>query len=99
MNEQSEAQPSKGSYFVIFLLIAALIIIAVAVSFAGLGASAVYANLLIAGAQSCLLAYFFMHLKEAEQLTWLICGAGIFWLVIMFVLLLNDYITRGIAAY
>jgi caa(3)-type oxidase subunit IV len=99
MNEQSGAQPSKASYFVVYLLIAALIVVAIGVSFAKLGPQAVYANLLIAGVQSCLLAYFFMHLKGAEKLTWLICGAGMFWLVILFVLLLNDYVTRYIAAY
>ena len=72
---------------------------AVGVSFAGLGPSAVYANLLIAGLQSCLLAYFFMHLKGTDNLTWLICGAGIFWLILLFGLLLTDYVTRQIAAY
>ena len=95
----SGTQPSKTSYFVVFLLIAGMIFLAVGVSFAGLGPSAVFANLLIAGAQSCLLGYFFMHLKGAEQLTWLIVGAGLFWLAILFVLLLTDYVTRHIAAY
>jgi len=99
MNEHSGAQPSKTSYFTVFLLIAGLVFLAVGVSFAELGPSAVYANLLIAGLQSCLLGYFFMHLKGAGQLTWLIVGAGLFWLAILFALLLTDYLTRHIAAY
>jgi len=99
MNEQSGAEPSKGSYFMIFFLIAVLIVVAIGVSFAKLGASAVYPNLLIAGLQSCLLAYFFMHLKGAEKMTWLIVGAGLFWLFLLFLLLLNDYVTRHFAAY
>jgi caa(3)-type oxidase subunit IV len=99
MNEQSGAQPSKASYFVVYFLIAALIFVAIGVSFAGLGPAAIYPNLLIAGAQSFLLGYFFMHLKGAEKLTWLICGAGMFWLLILFVFLLNDYVTRYLGAY
>ena len=99
MNEQSGSQPSKTFYFVVFALIAGLIFLAVGVSFAKLGPSAVYANLLIASAQACLLGYFFMHLKGAESLTWLIVGAGLFWTAILFALLLTDYLTRNIAAY
>ncbi len=100
MNEQSGAEPSKGSYFVVFFLIAVLIFVAIGVSFAPLGPSyRLFANLFIAGLQSCLLAYFFMHLKGAEKLTWLIVGAGLFWLFLLFLLLLNDYVTRYMAAY
>lgn len=99
MNEHSDAQPSKASYFVVYFMIAALIFVAIGVSFAGLGPMAVVANLLIAGLQSCLLGYFFMHLKGAEKLTWLIVGAGLFWMFLLFLLLLNDYVTRHIAAY
>jgi caa(3)-type oxidase subunit IV len=84
---------------VIYVLIVALIVAAVVVSGLGLGANAVYFNLLIAGAQAFLLSYFFMHLKEADSLTWIIAGAAIFWLVILFLFLLTDYVTRQIAAY
>src|SRR5438132_184181 len=99
MTKHSGTAPSKPSYFVIYLLIVGLIIAAVGVSCADLGPAAVYLNLLIAGAQTCLLAYFFMHLKGADNLTWLVAGAGIFWLCILFILLLTDYITRYKAAY
>jgi len=99
MNEHSNAAPSKASYLLIYLVIASLIFLAISVSFMGLGQSAVFLNLLIAGTQASLLVYFFMHLKTADKLTWLIVGAGLFWIFILFVLLLTDYVTRQIAAY
>ena len=99
MTEHSHAEPSPSSYYVIYLLIVGLIVAAVAASCADLGPAAIYANLLIAAAQASLLAYFFMHLKGADNLTWLIAGAGLFWLVILFIFLLTDYVTRYKGAY
>lgn len=97
----TQTEPTNKAYFVVYLLIIGLIIAAVGVSMAGekLGNAAVYLNLMIAGAQASLLAYFFMHLKGADHLTWLVAGAGLFWILILFTLLLTDYLTRQIAAY
>jgi cytochrome c oxidase subunit 4 len=99
MTDHSKAAPTKSFYFVIYALIVGLILAAVGVSYAKMGSGAIYLNLLIAGAQASLLAYFFMHLKGADHLTWLIAGAGMFWLLILFLFLLTDYVTRQIAAY
>ena len=41
-----------------------------------------------------LIFLFFMHLKGSDNLIWLVVGASLFWLIILFVLLLNDYVTR-----
>jgi cytochrome c oxidase subunit IV len=100
MSDQSNtSEPSTASYFMIYAAIVVLIVLQVIVSCANVGPAAVYANLLIAGAQACLLAYFFMHLKGADHLTWLIAGAGVFWIIILFLFLLCDYVTRYKAAY
>jgi cytochrome c oxidase subunit 4 len=99
MSDPNTAPVSKTPYFLIYLAIAGLIFLAVGVSFMDLGDKAIYANLAIAGAQACLLGYFFMHLKGSEQLTWLIVGAGLFWMFILFLFVLTDYVTRHIAAY
>jgi len=102
-NEDTGAgpEPSNASYFLIYGMILALIGAQVVVSMnsASVGGMAIYLNLLIAGAQASLLAYFFMHLKGADHLTWIIAGAGLFWIAILFILLLTDYVTRHIAAY
>jgi cytochrome c oxidase subunit 4 len=100
MNDKTADLPAKtGGYYVIYVLIAALIFLAIGVSFMGLGTSAIYFNLIIAGCQASLLAYYFMHLKGANNLTWVIVGAGLFWIVILFLFLLTDYVTRHMAAY
>jgi cytochrome c oxidase subunit 4 len=98
-SHDDEFAAAKKYYALVFVLIAALIFLAAGVTFMDLGPARVYANLIIAGAQASLLAYFFMHLKGAEYLTWLVAGAGLFWIVILFLLLLTDYLTRYIAAY
>ena len=92
-------QPSKSGYVVVFALIAGLIFLAIGVSFMNLGSKAIYVNLLIAGTQASLLGYYFMHLKEADNLTWVVAGAGIFWIIILFLFVLTDYVTRHIAVY
>ncbi len=102
MNEQhtdNDLPAATSGYFAIFFVIAALIFVAIGVSFLNLGANAIFFNLLIAAVQASLLGYYFMHLKEAERLTWLVVGSGLFWLGIMFVLLLTDYVTRYMRAY
>jgi cytochrome c oxidase subunit IV len=98
-DHNEEAPASKGGYFVIFAAIAGLVFLAIGVSFMNLGHNAIYANLAIAGTQACLLAYFFMHLKGAEELTWIVVGGGLFWIFILFLFVLTDYVTRQIAAY
>ena len=99
MSNPSESAAPKANYFVIWALIAGLIFLAVCVSFMNLGPSTIYANLAIAITQGFLLLYFFMHLKEAESFIWLTVGSGIFFTFILFLFLLNDYVTRNLAAY
>jgi cytochrome c oxidase subunit IV len=89
--------PSKAGYFMVFAMIAGLIFLAIGMSFTD--KNSVYINLIIAAVQASLLGYYFMHLKGAGHLTWLIAGAGLFWIVILFLFVLTDYVTRHIAAY
>ena len=42
---------------------------------------------------------FFMHLLHSRPLTWLVPGAGLFWLGILLALTLSDYVTRHWGAY
>jgi cytochrome c oxidase subunit 4 len=98
MSEHTEKTPT-ANYLLIFVAIAALIFLQIGSSFMGLGEKAVFVNLLIAGTQACLLAYYFMHLKGADSLTWLIVGAGLFWLAILFTLMMTDYLTRHLGVY
>ena len=98
------------SPLMLFAAIAVLILVAVGVSFMGempeagkdvtsKGGMRLTLNMVIASVQVALLSLIFMHLKKSDNLTWLIVGAGIFWLFILFVLLLTDYVTRQYGVY
>jgi len=51
--------------------------------------------LTIAVAKTALIVLFFMHIKFSSKLVKLFAVAALFWLSILFVLTLQDYITRG----
>ena len=51
--------------------------------------------LAIAVTKMTLIVLFFMHAKYSARLTWVAVGAGFFWFVIMVMLTLADYTTRG----
>jgi caa(3)-type oxidase subunit IV len=85
---------------VTYAAIAVLILFAAGVSLMDIpSGNRIYFNLIIAGTQMCLLSYFFMHLKGAEPLTWLMAGGGLFFIFILFLFVLTDYVTRDFAAY
>jgi cytochrome c oxidase subunit IV len=98
--ETTDERPSMSSYYGLFFVIAVLMIVTVAISFTGLpGNTRLILNLLIAGAQAALLSLFFMHLRKSDPVTMLVAAAGLFWLFLLFVLILTDYVTRHYAAY
>jgi len=51
--------------------------------------------LVIACTKATLVVLFFMHVRWSTRLTWVVIFAGVFWLMILFTLTLNDYLTRG----
>jgi cytochrome c oxidase subunit 4 len=51
--------------------------------------------LTIAVTKATLVVLYFMHVRYSSRLTWVIIGAGLFWLGILFVLTFSDYQTRG----
>ena len=50
--------------------------------------------LAIAVTKALLVVLFFMHVRWSSRLTWVVAGAGFFWLLIMFTLTMSDYLTR-----
>jgi cytochrome c oxidase subunit IV len=49
----------------------------------------------IACAKALLVVLFFMHVRWGTRLTWVVAGAGFFWLLILFTLTMSDFMTRG----
>ena len=51
--------------------------------------------LTIAVAKATLVVLYFMHVRYGPRLVWLIVGAALFWMAIMFSLTFSDYFTRN----
>jgi cytochrome c oxidase subunit 4 len=51
--------------------------------------------LAIACTKAALVVLFFMHVRWSSRLTWVVAASGFFWLLILFGLTMQDYVTRG----
>ena len=82
-------------YAVIFAVLIALTLSTAGVSYIDLGGDLnVTVALAIAVVKALLVILFFMHVRDSNRLTWIFVGAGFFWLAIMMVLTLSDFLTR-----
>lgn len=50
--------------------------------------------LTIATIKATLVVLFFMHVRYSGRLIWVIIGAALFWMAILFALTLSDFFTR-----
>ena len=91
--------PSAASSVGTFALLAALTAVQLAVGFSDLGHYKLPVALLVAVTQAGVLSVLFMDLRQADKLTWLVAGASLFWVGLMFLFILTDYLTRWYAAY
>jgi len=92
---QAPSHPSESVYYGVFAVLMVLLALTVLVARFELGAANLPVALLIAGAKALLIVLFFMHVRYSRPLTWLVAGAGFFWLAILFGLTLADYWSRG----
>ncbi len=95
--DHAHVMPATAAHLTTFAVLAVLAVAALAVGFSDLGSSKLMASLAIAAVQTAVVGYFFMELKQGDSLTWLCVGAAGFWLTILFVFLLTDYVTRHYA--
>jgi cytochrome c oxidase subunit 4 len=79
----------------VFAALLALTITTVAVSKLDLGEFNFIAAMTIAVIKATLVVMFFMDVRRATSLTKLFVGAGLFWMAILIVFLLSDYLSRG----
>jgi cytochrome c oxidase subunit 4 len=80
---------------VVFAALIVLTGVTTTVAFFDLGLLNPVVALSIAIVKATLVVLFFMHLRYSSTLTWVVGGAALFWLGILFLLLLSDYATRG----
>jgi cytochrome c oxidase subunit 4 len=82
-------------YFRVFALLLVMTVVTVAVAFVDLGWGNTPVALAIALFKATIVILFFMHMRYNTPLMWLYAGAGFFWLLILLVLTMQDYLTRG----
>ena len=73
----------------------ALTITTVAVSKLELGEYNFICAMTIAVIKASLVVWFFMDVRRSSSMTKLFVGAGFFWLAILLVFVLSDYLSRG----
>ncbi len=83
------------TYTLVFAALIALTITTVAVSKLELGEYNFVCALTIAVIKATLVVMFFMDVRRSSSMTKLFICAGFFWLAIMLVFMLSDYLSRG----
>ncbi len=82
-------------YYGIYAVLLLLTGLTTFVAFFDLGLFSPIVALTIAVIKASVVALFFMHLRYSGRLTWVVGGAGLFWLGILLALSLSDYLTRA----
>ncbi len=83
------------TYVLVFAALLLLTAATVLVSGLELGPWHLIAALAIAVVKALLVALFFMHILYSPRLIWVVVIAAIFWLGILVMLTLSDYLSRG----
>jgi cytochrome c oxidase subunit 4 len=91
----SEHSVTRTSYFAIFAILLVLTGVTTLVAFHNFGVLNPVIAMSIACLKATLVVLFFMHLRDSDQVTWIVAGAAVFWLGILLVLILSDYAWRN----
>jgi cytochrome c oxidase subunit IV len=82
-------------YYKIFATLLALTLLTVGAAFLDLGRLNTIIALTIAVGKATLVLLFFMHVRYSSHVIWVAVGAGAFWVGMLLVLTMSDYLTRG----
>jgi cytochrome c oxidase subunit IV len=85
----------KSLYIGVFLALMVGTAVTVGVTYVDLGAFNLTVALAIAVTKAMLVILFFMHMKYSPKLIKVTFGAGFFFFLIMIIITLSDYLTRG----
>ena len=86
-------------YIAIFTALLVLTFVTVQVAFIDLGIFSPVVALSIACLKATLVILFFMHVRWSDRLNAVLVGMGFVWLVILLVILMADYASRGWLPY
>jgi caa(3)-type oxidase subunit IV len=83
------------TYAVVLLALLGLTALTTGVAFVDLGGGwNTLAAIAIAAAKALRVVLYFMHLRTSDRFTWVVAGAGIFWLLLLLGGTLDDLLTR-----
>ena len=85
----------KSMYYMVFAALMVGTALTVLVAFYDLGALNNVLMLGIAMTKALLVILYFMHVRWATRLTWVVAASGFVWLLILFGITMTDYLTRG----
>jgi cytochrome c oxidase subunit IV len=88
------ASPAR-TYILTGAALLGLLALTIAASYLDLGELNPIVATAISVTSAALIILFYMHVHQSKPLLWVFVGAGFFWLGILFVLALSDFMTRG----
>ena len=83
------------TYLLVFAALMVLTGLTVWMAFIDWGALNTIIALAIAVTKALLVVLIFMHVRYSSHLTRLVVSGGVFWFLLLIVLTLSDYLTRG----
>ena len=86
---------SRATYVAIFATLLVLTALTTLIAYYDFGVVNPIIAMSIACLKATLVVLFFMHLRYTDRLTWIVAGAGVFWLGILLILILSDYLWRS----
>ncbi|MDQ4074998.1 MAG: cytochrome C oxidase subunit IV family protein [Chloroflexota bacterium] len=85
---------SEKTYFLVFLALLGLLVISIAVTYVELGVLTYPVAIGIAVIKTILIILYFMHVIHSTALTKLFVSVGFFWLLILLLITMTDFLTR-----
>lgn len=83
-----------GQIYMVFFVVLVGLFVTIGASMAGLGEKALLVHMAVSVIQVSFVAYYWMHMKKSDQMTWLTVGAALFTMLLLFALPLSDFLTR-----
>jgi cytochrome c oxidase subunit 4 len=91
----SEIVESPKLYLLIFGTLMIMTLVTVGAAFIDFGPFNIIIALSIAIFKAVLVILFFMHVRHRDHLTWIYVSAGFYWLLILIIITMTDFISRG----
>jgi cytochrome c oxidase subunit 4 len=82
-------------YLYVYGALLVLLALTVAAAYLDIGPWGVVVALAIAIVKALLVILYFMHVRHSDPLVWIFVIAGFFWLALLLVGIMQDYVARG----